>query len=317
MKPYITRRLSESLNIIVRLMVLIPLPFILMLIPAGKYWTHVLIITFYYTMLAQSWNLLAGYAGFIALSTHAFSAIGAYVSALSIMYLKVPLVVGMIMGCLSCLAIGYFIGAITLRLRVIYLAIVTWGFAEIVRLILAIEYDITRGYQGLYVPRIFGSSSILVYYFLFFSFLVITTILVRFLVDSRIGYYLRAIKDDEILASSCGVDVVKWRKFVFAISSLLSGLCGVLYGHYVGMLSPALVEFYEMATIIIMVIIGGLGTFWGPFLGAFLIEPLSEFFRQYAEIRMVLLGLVVIILMRTYRGGIISLIGKLKEHIVS
>jgi branched-chain amino acid transport system permease protein len=282
---------------------LAPLPLL-----AGEYYTHILTVSCYYVILATSWNLLAGYTGQFSLAHHAFAALGGYTSALLAIYFKLPLLVGIGIGGVVAMATGYLLGTLCLRMRAIYLALATWAFAESLRLVIAMEYHITRGDLGLTTPFFFRTPFATPYFYLFLLLALGSLGLMRQIVRSNIGYYMRAIRDDEEAALTMGVDTVKWKRFVFAVSSLFAGIAGGFYGHYIGLLSPALIKFNEMAVIIIMVILGGLRSFWGPVIGAVFIEVLSELLREYGEIRMVLFALLVIVIMRVYRDGIMGML---------
>jgi branched-chain amino acid transport system permease protein len=287
-----------------------PLPFWI-----GEYYTHVLVVSCYYMILAASWNLLAGYTGQFSLAHHAFAALGGYTSALLARYFQVPLLLGIAAGGILAMAIGYGLGTLCLRMRAIYLALATWAFAETFRTLIAMEYQITRGDLGLSTPLLFGTPHATPYFYLFLFLALFSLYLMYQIVTSRIGYYMRAIRDDEEAAVVMGIDTIKWKRFVFAISSLFAGVAGGFYGHYIGLLSPVSIRFNEMALIIIMVIIGGLRTFLGPIIGALFIEILSELLRQYGELRMVLFALLVILIMRVYREGIMGLLTQLTSRI--
>src|SRR5207245_1064826 len=123
-------------------------------------------------------------------------------------------------------------------------------------------------------------------------------------VHSRFGVFMRAIRDDEEAAAAMGVDTFKWKRVAFVVSAVFAAVAGGFQGHYIGLLSPAPMKFNEMATIVIMVIVGGLRTFFGPILGAVFIEVLSELLRGWGEVRMVLFALLVIALARLYTRGL-------------
>src|SRR4030095_13624018 len=116
---------------------------------ANEYHTHVLVTSLYYVILAIGWNLLPGYTGQFSLAPHTFSRIGAHTSALLVLYARVPILLGIAAGVVVAAAIGYGLGTLCLRMRAIYLALATWAFAESVRLLITVEYGITRGDLGL------------------------------------------------------------------------------------------------------------------------------------------------------------------------
>ena len=273
---------------------------------ASEYHTHVFTIALYYVIVAVGWNLLAGYAGQFSLAQHTFAGIGAYGSALLCLYAGVPILVGIVAGAVLAAVVGYGLGTLCLRMRAIYLALATWAFAESVRLLVAVEYPITRGDLGLKTAVLFGANP--TPYFYVFLGLALASLLVAWqVVHSRLGSYLRAIRDDEEAAAVMGVDTFRYKRLAFVISAVFAAVAGGFLGHYIGLLSPTPMKFNEMAIIIIMVIAGGFRTFGGPVLGAISIELLSEALRPWGEIRMVLFALLVILIARAYPTGLAGL----------
>ena len=272
----------------------------------SDYHTHVFIISLYYVILAASWNLLAGYAGQFSLAHHTFAGIGAYTSALLGLYAGVPILVGIAAGVVMAAIVGYGLGTLCLRMRAIYLALATWAFAESVRLLVTVEYPITRGDLGLKTPFLFGAQPT-PYYYLFLGLTLASLLVIWQIVHSRVGAYLRAIRDDEEAASVMGLDTFRWKRAAFVISAAFAAVAGGFQGHYIGLLSPTPMKFNEMAVIIIMVITGGFRTFGGPVLGAVFIEVLSEELRAWGEIRMVLFAVLVLLIARAYPAGLYGL----------
>src|SRR5262249_38819014 len=133
----------------------------------SEYQTHVLTTSLYYVVLAVGWNLLAGYTGQFSLAHHTFAGIGAYTSALLILYAGAPILVSIAAGVLVAALLGYGLGTLCLRMRAIYLALATWAFAESVRLLITVEYNITRGDLGLATPFLFGTPRSKGYFYLF------------------------------------------------------------------------------------------------------------------------------------------------------
>jgi len=269
-----------------------------------EYHTHVFIISLYYVILAASWNLLAGYAGQFSLAHHTFAGIGAYTSALLSLYFGVPILLGIGAGVVAAAIVGYGLGTLCLRMRAIYLALATWAFAESVRLLVTVEYPITRGDLGLKTALLFGTAQPTPYYYLFLGLTLASLLVIWQILHSRVGAYLRAIRDDEEAASVMGLDTFKWKRAAFVISAAFAAVAGGFQGHYIGLLSPTPMKFNEMAMIIIMVISGGFRTFSGPVLGAVFIEIVSEELRAWGEIRMVLFAILVIVVVRAYPSGL-------------
>ena len=283
----------------------------------SEYHTHILVISFYYVILAVGWNLLAGYTGQFSLAHHTFAGIGAYASALLVQRTGLPILAGVAAGTAVAAVAGYGLGSLCLRMRAIYLALATWAFAESVRLLIAVEYQITRGDLGLAAPLLFGTPRARPYYYLFLGLALVSLLAAWQIIHSRIGAYLRAIRDDEEAAATMGVDTFKWKRFAFVVSAVFAAVAGAFQGHYIGLLSPTPMKFNEMATVVIMVITGGLRTFAGPAIGAVFIEVLSELLRGWGEIRMVLFALLVIAVVRLYPAGLVGLLRAIAQQIGS
>jgi branched-chain amino acid transport system permease protein len=281
----------------------------------GNYQVHVLTVALYYVILASSWNLIAGYAGLFSLAHHVFAGIGGYASALLVIRAGAPIPLGVLCGGVLACVTGYALGTLTLRMRTLYLALATWAFAESIRITTSMEYGLTRGDLGLSTPTLWATVSPSPYYELFLACAAATVAGLAVLLRSRIGYRLRAIRDDEGAARAIGIDTVRWRRFVFGLSSGVAGAAGAIYGHYVGLLSPVGMQFGEMALIIIMVIVGGQGTLAGPVIGAVTIEVASEALRAYGEMRMVVFALAVLAVMRLYPAGLMGVMRALARAV--
>jgi branched-chain amino acid transport system permease protein len=294
--------------------VAVGLPLAAVPLVTGEFVLHVLAIGAYYAMLAVSWNLLAGFTGQFSLAQHAFAAVGAYTSGLLIYHLNTPLFVSMPAGILTAALGGYLLGRLVLRMRTIYLSIATWAFAETYRIVLTAAYDFTRGDLGLSVPSLYGNVRPIYYYYTFVTVAAACVLLTHVILRSPVGYFMRAVKDDQVRAQSLGVDTTNVKLFAFTLSSAMAGLAGVLYAHYILTLTPSLVDFSEMAKIIIMVVIGGLGHFLGPVLAAPPINFLSTYLQAYGEWSLVLFAVAVIIVMRSYPAGLAGLIETQLRH---
>jgi branched-chain amino acid transport system permease protein len=292
------------LGIIVVAAVLLALPPFL----AGGFTLHLLTTGLYYTILAASWNLLAGFTGQFSLAHHAFAAIGAYTSGLLIRYYGVPLWLSIPSGVVVAAALGYGLGRMVLSMRAIYLAIATWAFAETVHILLTAAYPITRGELGLNVPPLFSNLDPTRYYLLFAVLAVVSVAIMYAIVKSPFGHFMRAIRDDDLRAESLGVDTTRVKVFVFTVASAFAGLAGAFYGHYLVVLSPQMADFNEMAKLIIMVVLGGLGTVLGPLIGAAPVQILTTYLQKYGEWDLVIFAVVVIALMRTHVGGIAAFV---------
>jgi branched-chain amino acid transport system permease protein len=275
---------------------------------AGGFTLHLMTTGLYYTILAASWNLLAGFTGQFSLAHHAFAAIGAYTSGLLIRYYGTPIWLSIAAGVVVAAALGYALGRMVLSMRAIYLAIATWAFAETIHILLTAAYPITRGELGLNVPPLFRNLDPTAYYVLFAALTVVSVTIMYAIVKSPFGYFMRAIRDDDLRAESLGVDTTRVKVLVFTVASAFAGLAGAIYGHYLVVLSPQMADFNEMAKLIIMVVLGGLGTVLGPLIGAAPVQILTTYLQKYGEWDLVIFAVVVIALMRTHVGGIATFV---------
>ena len=276
------------------------------------YWLRVCATALYFVILASSWNLLLGYTGQLSFAHAAFAAIGAYTSGLLFKYTGLSPMIGVLLGGAVAAVLGYGLGAMCLRVRGPYLALMTLGFSEILRLVAQVEYKVTRGSLGLQVPFLFGDDTVghtAGYYTLFVLTLVTLWVLYK-LAHSKVGLYLQAIREDEDAAAVMGVDVVRWKVNAFVISSLFAGLAGGVYAHlFVRVVAPQMLLLSEMGLILAMTIVGGLGTLTGPVLGAIILVFAQEQVREISpQAHLLLFAILVIVVMKFFRQGLYGLI---------
>ena len=272
----------------------------------SAYWMHVAIIAMYYAILASSWSLLAGSAGLFSLGHTAFASVGGYTSALVVKWSGIPVPAGMVVGIVVCCALGAIIGAVCLRMSGPYLAIFTLAFSEIVRITIATEDDVTAGMAGLHTAPLFTSATRLPYFYAVFALLVASLLLMGVLGRSRWGLFLRAIREDEQAAAASGVAVAQFRVIVFAIASGFAGLAGAFYAHYVGVMTPTVGDLDEMSKLVVMTVIGGMERLPTAVAGAFVVQFLLEFLRDYGQWRLPIFGIILLLTMRFARNGLVT-----------
>jgi branched-chain amino acid transport system permease protein len=277
------------------------------------YWRGVLVVALFYALTAMGWNLLGGYAGQFSVAPAAFVLIGMYTSALLAHYGDWSPAASIPMAIVSTGVIGLLLGWLCLRLRGPYLALTTIAFAEVIRALVRFSYDVTRGDLGLSVPRLFGGTGHLPYYYLFFAAVALIQAGLYLLVRSRVGLYLKSIRDDEVAANGRGVNVVLWKTIAFGLSSVICGLAGGLYVHFIGLASPEMGLILQSALMIGMAVIGGMGTLGGPLIGAMLLQPLSEHVREFGVQHMVIFSLLMILIIRFWRNGLYGSLRRVAE----
>jgi branched-chain amino acid transport system permease protein len=292
----------------------IPLPFVLLAIfPPfflNQYWLHVMIISLFYVMMASSWNLIAGFTGQISFAHAAFSGVGAYASGMLTVYLGFPPWVGILIGIGLSALLGFGLGYLCIRMGGIYLSLTTLGFSEILRIIITNEDRWTRGTMGLQIPGIFTEYSKTSYYYLFLVVTIVVLILIYWITHSEMGLTFRAVLNDEVAASSSGINTIQVRVLAFTVSSAMAGLAGGLYGHYLMLITPDIPSLGQMFLVLAMAVIGGMGSFAGPIVGSFLLEILSEYIRIYGEVHVLLFGLVALAMARFAPVGVVGLLSK-------
>ncbi|MCZ6872709.1 MAG: branched-chain amino acid ABC transporter permease [bacterium] len=276
------------------------------------YWLRVWATALYFIILTSSWNLLLGYTGQLSFAHAAFAGIGAYTAGLLFKYTGLTPILGVLIGGLVAALLGYLLGIMCLRVSGPYLALMTLGFSEILRLVAQIEYKVTRGSLGLQVPYLFGGDGAThtAGYYTLLGLTLITLLVLYKLVHSEVGLYLKAIREDEGAAAVMGVDVVRWKVNAFVISSLFAGLAGGIYAHlFVRVVAPQMLLLSEMGLILTMTIVGGLGTLTGPILGALILVFLQEQVREISpQAHLLLFAILVIVVMKFFRQGIYGLI---------
>ncbi len=245
---------------------------------------HVMIMIFLYGALATAWNVLAGYCGQISLGHAVYFGIGAYTSTLLVREAALTPWLGMVAGAALAVLVSQAIGYPVFRLRGHYFAIATIGVGEIVQTIV-INWDRIGGARGLFVP-IKRPDSLLnfqfheskaVYYYIALGLLALALASTRRLERSRRGYLFRAIREDQDAAASLGVHVAREKHVAIAVSAALTALGGTFWAQYVLFIDPESVFALSLSILICLVaVLGGVGSFWGPVLGAAVLVPLSE-----------------------------------------
>jgi branched-chain amino acid transport system permease protein len=247
-----------------------------------------------------------GYTGLFSFAHASFAGIGGYTSVLLTARLDLPVALGPVAGAVASGAAGLFVGILCLRLRGFYLVLVTWAVAVILETLVQAQYQLTGGMRGIEAPPLFQSLSARPYYILGAGLAVACVAATALLVRSRVGLYLRAIRDDQDAAEVMGVDTVRWKVVAFAVGSSWAGAAGAFYAHQLGIIDPSILALDEMAKIILMVIVGGSGTLGGPVLGALFVTLTQEFIRgQAAALTVLLFSLLMILVVRFAREGIL------------
>ena len=272
-----------------------------------------------YAIAASAWNIVGGYAGQVSVGHVVFFGCGAYASLAAYTHWGWPPIAGMPIGIAASVAIASIIGVPTLRLSGHYFSMATIAVAELARLIVTnTEYlGAAVGLSGPVVPRtVFDLSftSAVPYYYLFLIVLIGVLFITHRMAESRIGFYLRAIKDNERAARSLGVEAGRYKLYAFMLSAGLTSVAGALYATVLGFVDPESgLGILTSVKILIMAALGGAGLLFGPLVGAAILVPLEEISNNLlggkgAGITFVVYGAIIMIIARFYPGGVLKLI---------
>lgn len=284
----------------------------------SMYQTSIMISALIYVMLGLGLNIVVGLAGLLDLGYVAFFAVGAYSYALLNLHFGVGFWIALPIGGLLSAIFGIILGYPVLRLRGDYLAIVTLGFGEIIRLVLENWNEFSFGPSGIKnipKPGFFGIDLSLqantIYLFYIVVLLVVFTIFViNRLKDSRIGRAWTALKDDEIACQAMGIDKAKTKLRAFALGATWAGMGGVIFAAKTTFINPASFTIWESVIILCAVVMGGMGSIAGVIVGALILILLPEYLRDFGQYRMITFGAVLILMMVFKPGGMIENVRK-------
>jgi len=280
----------------------------------SSYQTTIMTTALMYVVLGLGLNIVVGLAGLLDLGFVAFYAVGAYCYALLHYHFQIGFWLALPCGGGLAALFGILLGFPVLRLRGDYLAIVTLGFGEIIRLVLENWNDFSMGPSGISNiarPAFFGlelslDQSIIYLYYLMIGFLLITIFVVNRLQDSRLGRAWLALREDEIACQSMGVDKTRTKLVAFALGAFWAGLMGVVFAAKTTFVNPASFTFLESAIILSIVVLGGMGSIIGVIIGALILILLPEYLRPLSEYRMLAFGGIMVLMMIFRPQGLIS-----------
>jgi len=275
-----------------------------------------------YAIAASAWNIVGGYAGQVSVGHVVFFGCGAYAAMGAYHHFHLPPMVGIPAGIAFAVGIAASIGVPTLRLSGHYFSMATIAVAELARLIVInTEYlGAAVGLSGPTVPRnVFDLSfiSALPYYYLFLAILIITLLITWWMTNSRMGFYLRAIRDSERAARSLGAPASRTKLYAFLLSAGLTSVAGALYAMMFGFVDPESgLGILISVKMLIMAALGGAGMLFGPLVGAAILVPLEEISNSVlggkgAGLTFVVYGAIIVLIARFQPGGILELVNRL------
>jgi branched-chain amino acid transport system permease protein len=319
-----TKKISFAQKIILNKKIFVPLMLIMGLFVIAfphifsMYQTNIMISALIYVMLGLGLNIVIGLAGLLDLGYVAFFAVGAYSYALLNYHYGLIFWIALPLGGFLALICGIILGYPVLRLRGDYLAIVTLGFGEIIRIILENWNAFSFGPSGISnipKPPLFGvdlslSGSINYLYYIIVGLVIFTIFVIHRLENSRIGRAWIALKDDEIACQAMGINKAKTKLRAFGLGAMWAGMAGVIFAAKTSFINPASFTIWESVIILCTVVLGGMGSITGVISGALLLILLPEYLRAFSEFRMIIFGSVLVLMMVFRPGGIINNVRK-------
>jgi len=289
----------------------------------SSFYLHLMIMIFMYAVMAQSWNIIAGLSGQISLGHAVFFGIGAYTSSFLFVEYGITPWIGIFIGMIFSALVAVLIGIPMLRLSGHYFAIATLLIGISFQLVFQI-WELVGAASGLWIPLTEGSSwfafqfhdSKAPYYYIFLIFFILTFLFAWRLSRSKIGFRLRAIRDDYQAASSLGINVAKYKIIAYAISAIVMAPMGSLFAQYILIVDPDRMFSMEISIIVLlMTVLGGIGNIWGPLIGVAILIPVSEYSRMYlggtgGAVDQIFYGLILMLICIFRPAGLISFFPK-------
>ncbi len=253
--------------------------------------------------LAQSWNLVGGYSGLVSLGHAAFFGIGAYSAAVAVNDLGLPIHVSFVMGGIVAAAAAVAVSFLTFRFLGIYFAIGTLVLAEALRLWM-INWEFLGGAQGMQFP-VSASLDVSTFYYLMLALAAGATVALMLIVPSKLGFGLRAMRDNEESAQNLGVNLFRTKLSAFVISAAIAGLVGAVHANRLGAIEPySIFNAAWTIGVVNIVIIGGIGTITGPIVGALFVAFMSEALADYSNLHLIVEGVLLILVIRFMPNGL-------------
>ncbi|HEY7914107.1 MAG TPA: branched-chain amino acid ABC transporter permease [Blastocatellia bacterium] len=278
---------------------------------------HILILILLYVTLGSAWNILGGFTGQLSIGHAAFFGIGAYTAAIIARATTLSPWLALLLGPIIALPLALLIGKICFRLRGPYFTLATIAVGEVVRLVALNWRDFTGGAVGVVIPpSVFSGTDKLPYYFIILAIAVMTVSLCYYISRGRLGYFFMAIREDQETAEAIGIDTTKYKLVALGISATLTAMGGAFYANYFLFVDPTVVLPLALSVeIVLMAIIGGIGTVAGPVLGAVLLKLSSEVFRNvFEQANLLIYGALLIVVILFIPDGLIGGLRRLMER---
>jgi branched-chain amino acid transport system permease protein len=298
-------------SLVLALLALVPL------LGLSSYAMHILILVIMWSVIGMAWNLLSGYCGQVSFGHAAFFGVGAYTAGMLYSKLGVSAWWGLPLTVLVGAAFGLVIGYICLRLRGPFFALATLSMGVILRIVAENLVNVTGGDLGIMIRERTWIEKTW-YYEIILAIAAGTFVFIKKVIGSRLGYYFVAIREDQDAAESLGINTTLYKTIALVLSAVLTGFAGAFYTNYMGYIDPKVVfALHDISIVAIMVVmVGGVATSWGPAVGAVIMVMLAEFIRSIPLLgtaHHTLFGILLIVIIIFLPNGIVGDIGKIKR----
>jgi len=288
---------------------------VLPLVGLSSYTMHILVLVLMWTTIGMSWNLLGGYCGQVSFGHAAYFGVGAYTAGILYFKLHVSAWWGIPLSIAVVSVFALLLGYIVLKLRGPFFALATLASGEVLRITTENTTPFTNGSLGILIQeRTWVEKTY--YYYIILAITALTFVFIRLLVASKWGYYFVAIREDQDAAESLGIDTTRYKTIALVVSAVLTGICGAFYTNYMGFIDPHIVfALHDISIITIMIVmVGGVATPWGPLVGAGIMVLLAEWIRAIPGLgasHQAFFGVLLIIIIIFLPNGIVGDFGKI------
>jgi len=286
---------------------------LLLLIPflVSGFWVRLVTQIFMFAALASALNIIAGFTGYAAFGNMIFFGLGAYTTAILMTKVHLPFIVAFPAAGMMSILLAILLGSLLLRLRGHYFALGSLGAMEAFRQIVDLWTDLTGGTQGITIPSFPGKPFVVntFFYFAMLAMVVLIVYAVSRLDKNRLGYAFKAIRADEEAAGVMGIDTTRYKIISWSLSALFTGLVGSVYAYWFSYIDPPTVfNVMWVVNMFVIILIGGMGTVFGPLVGAVILETVSELvWSRFINLHLGILGTIIILAVLFMPKGILHL----------
>jgi branched-chain amino acid transport system permease protein len=271
----------------------------------NPYILRLLVASLYFGMLAMAFDFTGGFINAVNFGFAGFTGLGAYMAALISTYTHINPWLGLLLAMLATGLVGFLTGILTLPLRGIYVSLMSWFVGLTLMALATAMVKVTHGARGLIVPQLFDNTT--AYLYVLLVMLVVLYMILRLIIRSRVGLAFRAIGQNYDAARASGIDPTRYKLLNFSLSCAYAGLVGAYYCHFVGIVTPDIMDTGHTLEVMALAFIGGSGSLLGGVFAAFLLIPIFDSLKRLMEYRLIIYGLLLILVMIFYPAGLSGL----------